>query len=99
MQMVEESGSSHGMRNEMTRSHYLLPGNDGGTRRVDQAMLPLHQNPIVHAHCGSISRKKHYTGTITPCTKPVLRGAPASDRIGITVHEGLLRFSSSPPTV
>src|SRR5216683_178733 len=53
---------AHGMRNEMTRSHSMLPGNDGGTRRVDQAMLPLHQKPILHAHRGSISLKKHCTG-------------------------------------
>src|SRR5260370_37088449 len=90
MQMGVESGSSHGMRNEMTRSHSVLPGTDGGKRRVDQAMLPLHQKPILHAHRGSLSRKKH-------CTRRFLRGEPAPERMEFTLHEGLVPFTVAHP--
>src|SRR5260370_26637579 len=71
---------AHGMRNEMTRSHSMLPGNDGGTRRVDQAMLPLHQKPILHAHLGSISLKKHCTGPPPHARDRSLQGNPLPRR-------------------
>ena len=32
----------------------MLPGNDGGNIRVDQAMLPLNHMPMLHDHLGSI---------------------------------------------
>jgi hypothetical protein len=83
----------------MTRSHYMLPGNDGGNRRVDQAMLPLHQKPILHAHRGSISLKKHCTGSSTPCTRRRPIGEPAPERMEYTLHEGLVRFSVAHPMI
>jgi hypothetical protein len=81
----------------MTRSHSMLPGNDGGKRRVDQAMLPLHQKPILPAHLGSISLKKHCTGSSTTCTRRFLRGDPAPERMEFTLLEGFGRFSVAHP--
>ncbi len=60
-------------------------------------MLPLNQKPILHAHRGSISRKKPCTGSSTPCTRRFLRGEPAPERMEFTLHEGLVRFSVAHP--
>ena len=97
--MVDESGFSHGMRNEMTRSHYMPPGNNSGNRRVDQAMLPLNQKPMLHDHLGSISLKKHCTGSSTPCTRRFLIGELAPERMEFTLHEGHVRFSVAHPMI
>src|SRR5260370_33111399 len=70
---------AHGMRNEMRRSHSMLPGNDGGTRRVDQAMLPPHKKPILHAHLGSVSLKKHSTGGPHEAVGVATHGAQITD--------------------
>jgi hypothetical protein len=77
----------------------MLPGNDGGNIRVDQAMLPLNHKPMLHDHLGSISLEKHCTGSSTPCTRRFLIGEPAPERIEFTLHEGLVRFSVAHPMI